>query len=56
MTISEQLCGGQNGQSFAKCDETSQHENKLHVSMCGIYIAYEVAATQHILYILYIYP
>ena len=36
---------------YATCDQTSQHEIELHDSMVSI-ILYEVATTQHTLYII----
>ena len=36
---------------YATCNQTSQHENELHDSMVSI-ILYEVAATQHTIYII----
>ena len=36
---------------YATCDQTSQHENELHDSMVSL-ILYEVATTQHTLYII----
>ena len=36
---------------YATCDQTSQHEIELHDSMVSI-ILYEVATTQHTIYII----
>ena len=43
-------CDGSN-KMYATHDQTSQHENELHDSMVSI-ILYEVATTQHTIYII----